>query len=288
MNEKKFAFNSNIKELEVDPRFVEEGVAFAVREKHAAIRVIDLSGNPGQACDLDLSPLSNNNSILSLSIADNFKISKINIDSIYSMGVLEKLSFQDKKIKPNFSRLQNLKILYMKYGGVPSGFSSLKNLKSLLVTSISDRDCDFLSGLAALKDLRLSGGAVQSLSGVEDLSNLCDVKIDHCPKLEDASALGELRGLMTLHIEKCKNLVDFSFLEKNDSIENLFVSDLNSISFISSMKKVRTLRFWNLVDGDLSPALAAKSLQAVDFYPNKKHYSQSKEEINILLSQRKI
>ncbi|WP_445367696.1 hypothetical protein ACH5Y9_22825 [Methylomonas sp. BW4-1] len=283
MNSNKFRFNENTKELEIDPRYINDGAAFAEQNKYTAIRMLELNEKNGGGCDLDLTPLLGNKSICSLSIADNFKVLKANIDAIYTMENLSKLSFQDKKIKPDFSKLSQLKVLYIKYNADLSGFSYLKNLTHLLITSLSVKDCSFLEGLNSLKELRLSGGSVESMSGIEKLTSLVDVKIDHCSKLNDISSLGKLNSLTTLHVEKCKLLNDFSFLSNNKSIENLFVSDLDSISFVASMERIKSLRFWNLKDGDISPVLKTKSLISVDFYPDKKHYSHTKAEIKSLM-----
>ncbi|AIY42715.1 Internalin-like protein [Collimonas arenae] len=281
---KKFNFNEDIQELEVDPRFIEQGLSYAAKKKCTAIRVHELNEQSGGSYDLDLTPLANNKVIQSLSISDNFKISKIQIDEIYTLENLSKLSYQDKKIKIDFSKLPQLEVLYFKYNDVPTGFSSLKNLKHLLITSLSNNDCFLLEGLTSLRELRLSGGTVKTLSGIEMLSKLIDVKIDHCSKLEDISSIGKLKNLENLYIEKCKLLNDFSFLSSNNSIERLFLSDLDSISFIAGMKKLNFLKFWNLKDGDLNPVLKVKSLKMVDFYPDKKHYSHTKSEINNLLN----
>jgi len=287
MHAKKYSFNENTNELDVDPWFIAEGVSFAKQNNYKAIRILAMNDDSiGKPCALDLTPLSGNKFISALTISDSFKVATANVDAIYNMEGLRKLSFRDKKIKLDFSRMTQLETLHMQHNSIPVGFSLLKNVTDLLITSLNNKDCSFLEGLASLKQFRISGGAVETLSGAEALQNLIDVRIDHCAKLKDISALGELKHLAILHVEKCKSLTDYSFLAGNDSIENLFASDLDSISFVANMKRIRLLKFWNVKDGDLTPALKSKSLKKVDFYPEKKHYNHTKAELNALLAQR--
>jgi hypothetical protein len=96
--------------------------------------------------------------------------------------------------------------------------------------------------------------------------------------------LAMLKRLTFLHVEKCANVTDYSFLSGNDSIEELFISDLDSLSFVPNMKRLHKLHFWNLKDGDLSPVLQAKSLKVVWFL-DKRHYSHRRAEIDALWKQ---
>jgi internalin A len=283
MTTKKFEFNEHINALEVDPRFLKDGLLYAEKKKYTAIRIMDLNERNGSSYDLDLAPFAENRSIRSLIISDNFKVAKAYIDAIYAMHGLKELSFRDKKIKPDFSRLSQLEALFMHYNGVPEGFSSLRNLTHLLMVSLGAKDCSMFKDLTALKLLRMSGGSFETLDGLEELEHLAEIRIDHCPQLNDVSAIGKLRSLKILYIEKCKRLSDFSCLSGNNSIEELFVSELDSIAFVSSMKNIKSLRFWSLTDGDINPVFKAKKLGYVYFTPNKKHYTHTAEEVKSLL-----
>jgi internalin A len=282
---KKFRFNENINEFEIDHRCIEEGVKFAEKKNYPAIRIVDLKED-GKARHLDLSPLSGNTFIESLSISDDVKISKVSLEALYSMESLTKLSFQDKKIQPDYSKLSNLQVLYMKFSDLPTGFSCLEKMTDLLITSLNHENCSFFDGLHSLKELRLSGGTIKTLSGIEKAVNLMDVKMDHCSKLHDISSLSALKNLKNVHIEKCKLVTDFSCLTDNTTITHLFASTIDSISFVPTMPQLTSLHFWDLTDGDLNPLLETKLLKEVDFYPNKKHYSYTREEINSLLEKR--
>jgi len=284
MSEAKYHWNENVQALEVDPSFIAEGLAFAESQGHHSIRIYDLNQRGGATVDLDLLPLACNATVRSLSISDSFKPGKLAIDALYDMQGLTMLAFQDKKVRPDLSRLPGLEILYAAYSRGLTGFGELRRLQHLLLTSLSEKDCSILSELVALEELRLSGGKVESLRGIEGLTKLRSVKVDYCSKLSDISAVKSLPRLTSLHVEKCKALQDFSFLAGVDSLERLFVSELDSIAFVPKMKRLGFLKFWDLRDGDVAPALQSKSLKQIDFFPNRRHYSHTKAAANAVLA----
>ncbi|EAT7817951.1 toxin, partial [Salmonella enterica] len=102
----------------------------------------------------------------------------------------------------------------------------------------------------------------------------------YSPNVIDISSINKIKTLSYLHVEKCKKLTEFSFLRDNESICDLFLSDVDSLSFIPEMKSIKNLKFWNLKDGDLSYLLNSSTLKTVDFHPDKKSYSHRKDEIN--------
>lgn len=282
---KKYLFNENINALEIDPDYLSEGLSCAERKKYTAIRIIDLNHRSGGFIDLNLMPLSNSRIIHSLSIADNFKIASAKIDAMYTLENLISLSIGDKKIKPDFSKLHQLKALYIKHDKMLTNLSPLINLEHLLISSVCSNDCSFIKDLKSLKILRLSGGSLKNLTGVEMLSKLVELRIDHCPKLEIISSISQLLNLEILYVEKCKMIHDYSFLSGNSSIKSLFISDLDSISFVGNMKALSFLHFWNLKDGDLNPILKSETLKNVQFYPSKRNYSHTLSEITNQLRQ---
>jgi internalin A len=287
MRTKKFSFNDSIGAVHVDPRFVAEGLAYAERKSCSYLRITasdDVQYWQGKTCNLDLTPLSGNESIRKLSIDDDVNISNANIDALYSLKNLRELWFSNRKINPDFSRLPWLEGLSMDYYGTPIGMSSLKKLRSLYIRSLKTKDCTLLGGLDSLEKLRLDRGSVETLSGTEMLKSLAKVNISYFHKLDDISALAKLKSLTSLHVEKCTGVTDYSFLSGNASMEELFISDLDSLSFVPDMKRLRKLHFWNLKDGDLSPVLQAKSLKVV-WFSDKRYYSHRRAEIDALLKQ---
>lgn len=98
-------------------------------------------------------------------------------------------------------------------------------------------------------------------------------------KIFDISEINELEKLSSLYIEKCKRLLNFDFLKRNNSMEELFISELDSLSFIPTMKKLKTISFWNVKDGNLEPLLNSLTLKNIYFYPNRKYYDYKLQDI---------
>ncbi len=137
--------------------------------------------------------------------------------------------------------------------------------------------------MKSVKKIRLLG-SYTSLDGIEGMRRLESLSLIFSPKVVDALKINELSNLVFLYIEKCKNLSDFSFLNGNDSIEEIFISELDSVSFVPEMNKIKSIKFWNLKDGDLNPILKSKTLKSVYFYPDKRNYNYKLDEITEFLS----
>ena len=208
---------------------------------------------------------------------------KINLEPLYSLKNIKKLSIQYLKGHIDFFKLPTLETLYITKADSEIDRLFIDGLKELLLVSIKNTDCRFISSLPNLKSLRISSARIKSISGVEPLDKLESLKLNYCPDLTDISSINKLKNLSSLHIEKCKNLNNLSSLSNNDSISDLFLSNADSLEFIPTMKHIKLLKFWDLKDGNLNSLLESPSLERVDFYPQKKHYTHKKDEINNLI-----
>lgn len=111
-----------------------------------------------------------------------------------------------------------------------------------------------------------------------ELCRLDSLKTLYCRKLTDIASISELAYLKRLHIEKCAQVTDLSFLQGNQTIRHLFVDKVSNLCFISSMPNLEKISFWNCIDGNLEPLIHTPS--HIYFYPNKKHYSHTLEQVN--------
>ncbi|WP_289663812.1 hypothetical protein [Flavobacterium panacagri] len=274
----KYNYNETIGYLEIDPQFLAEGIQHAEKLGFNAIRIRTLNQNSGQKYDIDFSSFQDRLFLNRLIINDDFKIGKtLSVESLYTLKKLIHLQL-NQPVFIDLSYLNQLESLYIKDDKKVKNLNSLTHLKDLLISSAKEDSCLFLKGLNQLKEFRISGN-IKDLKGAENLSDLESLKITHSSKLIDIKALKTSLKLKKLHIEKCKLLSDFSFLEGNNAIKELFIDDLDSIKFISSMSELEKINFWNCKDGDMTPLLELKSLKQINFYPNKKHYSHTIEEI---------
>ena len=134
------------------------------------------------------------------------------------------------------------------------------------------------SALRNLEVLHIYGSKIQNLDGVEKFS-IRELSLARNNKLDDIHKINEVSSLENLEIECCKKLLDFSFLKDNSYIEDLFIDKLDSIDFVESMPNLKKINFWNCKDGNMTPLLKSQSLEDVNFYPNKRHYTHTLKEI---------
>lgn len=278
---KKFTYNENTGDLEIPLESLSEGLLYAKKKNIHNIKITKAKVNFDD--DSALTSLIGDDNIRSVYIADDVNLKKINLEPLYQLNNLKKLVMQYLKGRINFSKISTLETLYITKADQEMDCLSIDGLEELLLVSIKNIDCKFISSLSKLKTLRISSARVDNLSGIEMLDKLEVIKLTHCPDLTDISSVSELKNLLSLYIEKCKGMDSFEFLNENKTISELFLSTVNSLSFIPTMKRIKYLKFWELKDGDLNYLLKSPSLEKVDFYPQKKHYTHKKEEINNLI-----
>ncbi len=71
------------------------------------------------------------------------------------------------------------------------------------------------------------------------------ISFAHNRKLIDISSINHLDYIGEVSFEKNSKLRDYSVLADNQNIHNLFISDLDDLKFIQSMKSLLSFRFWN-------------------------------------------
>lgn len=276
----KYGYNKEIGFFEIDPTALSVGLSYAEKNEYTALRIRCLNQNDGQRYTLDFSVFADKDFVRKLIIGDCFLIEKIlNIDALYTLHNLEFLSIS-QPIRLDLSQFSNLTTLYITGDNKVKNIEALINLRHLLLSSTSHTDLTHLENLRNLEALRISGGKITSLQGIEAFKNLNSLKLLYCRKLTDVDSISKLAYLKKLHIEKCGQVADLSFLQGNQTIRDLFVEKVSNLDFISSMPNLEKLSFWNCINGDLEPLIHTPS--HIYFYPNKKHYSHTLEQINKL------
>lgn len=274
----KYILNDAINCLDIDIHFFKEGINYAEETCIDSIRIRTLNGNSEQSYPLDFSLLEGKTFIRRLVIRDDFKINKIiSLKSLYTLNNL--LHFECMHaLKIDMSYLPSLSSLYIKDDKKIENIGSITHLRELLITSTKYDNCTHLSTLKELEELRLCG-KIKSLKGIESLSRLHYLKVSYCSDLVDLEALNKLVHLKKVHVERCKKIMDFTFLIDNPYIENLFIDNLDSVGFVEFMPNLKKFNFWNCKDGNMNPLLKSQSLETVNFYPNKRHYTHTLEAI---------
>ena len=211
----------------------------------------------------------------------------LNFDSIYNLKEMRNICFQDKqKFTIDISRFTKLQHLGSDYWKGLVNLDKAYSLTSMVICKYPFSNLSLFSELRNLQILHIYSSQIRSLDGIEKLpiKELC-LAINN--KLEDIHKINEISTLERLDIERCKMLTDFTFLRGNPYIQDLLIDKPDSIDFIMSMPNLKKINFWNCKDGNMNPLLQSQSLEIINFYPNKKHYTHTIEEINKATSTRR-
>jgi hypothetical protein len=190
-----------------------------------------------------------------------------------------------------FTKLRELRI-----GGWSARFRNLdrcNGLGSLYIYSYSPGSSDLseLKPLHGLKALELVKGSVQSLQGVESMSQLERLHLRYLTKLGDLSLLCERQTLEELIVDHCRKAENLAALKCLAGLRVLGYDacrDIESINFLKSFRALRRCTFidTNIVDGNLRPLLEMPKLEYVGFL-KKRHYSHTPEELEAALTTRR-
>lgn len=156
---------------------------------------------------------------------------------------------------------------------------ALEQLKTLELTNYTKDDLSDFSKLSKLKKLELSNPSCKTLNGISNLKKLTSLKIESADGLEsisgiealseklttleissfsitDLSALGKLKKLKTLKLQRLTSIDDLSFISQLKNLKSLRINQLSckSLDFISDLKQLKTLSIspWNVRTEDKS------------------------------------
>lgn len=228
------------------------------------------------------------NQIVFLSITNISVANVVNFESIYSFRKLKTLYCEKVDLHIDFEKfvsLQNIGIFYNKNF---KNLGNLKQLKSAVISKFNEKDMQLFSNWSSIKVLHIYQSQIESLQGLAELRRIDTLCLAHNRKLKDISCINQLDYVADVLFEKNSGLRDYSVLTNNQSIHGLFISELDNLEFVKSMKSLTSFRFWNCKDGNLFPLLENPTLNEVNFTPNKKHYSHTLEEIKRLITSTKI
>lgn len=177
------------------------------------------------------------------------------LDSI-NPNLKELYLHQTKSSKPridSIKRFQNLEFLYLEkqQKGIES-ISQLKNLKKILLRSISTPNLDYLIGLNELWSVDVKLGGIKSFNALETLPKLKYCEIWQVRGLSDLSFLPNLKSLQNLFLqslpqvtklpnldslnelrrvrfESMKGLDNFSFISRTQSVQDFILLDASNV-----------------------------------------------------------
>lgn len=275
----KYFYNNDIEFLEVDPEFVELGLKYARRKAIDSIRIRTLNQNSGHRYKIDFQLIACQDFIHNFILDDDFKIVNLKEGRVLSdMQSLVYLSLEHP-IEIEWGKLINLESLVLYSDKYIRGLSTLKTLRKLLMVAVGQEGFQEITALENLDSLDIGGRRLEHLNGIQSMKSLSSLTIGYASKLYDISPIASLPNLKTLHVERCKNMTDFSPLKGNNVIEKLTLDQVERLDFVPQMQSLYAIKFFNCIDGDLRPLLESRTLKDIFFYPSKKHYTHTLEQL---------
>ena len=182
-------------------------------------------------------------------------------------------------IEIEWGKLVNLESLVLYSDKYIRGLSALKTLRELFIVAVGQEGFQEITALENLDSLEIGRGRLEHLNGIQSMKSLSSLTIWRASKVHDISPIASLPNLKTLDVECCKNMTDFSPLKGNNVIEKLTIDRVDSLDFVPQMQSLYAIKFFNCIDGDLRPLLESRTLKDIFFYPSKKHYTHTLEQL---------
>lgn len=198
-------------------------------------------------------------------------------DFLNSLGRLERLSIgADGKTPIELSWLIGLKDLTLLWRkDCISGLEKCQRLTSLCLVEYKEEDFRSVEKLIGLIHMKVKTGSIQSVKGIESLTNLRTLLLGNCRRLSSLDNLASSTNLRSLRFELCPRLRNYTPLGFLSKLEELEIIDCNRIQTIKFVEKLDALQRLSLLgstvvmDGDLLPAKHVKDM----FYKNRNHYN---------------
>ena len=246
----KYFYNNEIGFLDVDPEFIALGLKYARRKAIDSIRIRTLNQNSGHRYKIDFQLIACQDFIRNFILNDDFKIVNLKEGRVLSdMQSLVYLSLEHP-IEIEWGKLVNLESLVLDSDKYIRGLSALKTLRKLLMISMGQEGFQEITALENLDNLDIGGRRLEHLNGIQSMKSLSSLTIGYASKLYDISPIASLPNLKTLHVERCKNMTDFSSLKGNNVIEKLTLDQVDSLDFVPQMQSLYAIKFFNCIDGD--------------------------------------
>ena len=177
--------------------------------------------------------------------------SQENLDFLWNINpFLEKLSITtyDKKklnldLRP-ISNFKKLKHLYLKeYNkNIEKAVSGLTEIEELALRSISKpKNLDFISHLTNLKDLIIQSCSFEDINAISQLPNIRYLQLWRLAKLNDLNVVSLLNNLQYLFIETLNGLEKFPEISNLLKLKRIKITSCKNIRDFSSIEKTKVL-----------------------------------------------
>lgn len=280
---KKFGYNADTGDFEIDPAHLAAGLAAARARKRSALRIRALDYR-ADGLGFDAGELAAQAWIRSLSL--HHDLQPKNIEALAALSGLRKLVLREWR-RLDFSAFTKLEELTLERGTALDGVDKLEALELLFLNDWRAGELPpATADIAASKVIIGASSKLLDIGPVLKIRRLAQLDLTKLTKLEVAGPVS-LDALVFLHVEDVPGWTDFGNLASDSLLELELFTKAKSLKFLSRLPALRKLVFWNIEDGDLAPVLDHPSLREVYFAPHKRHYSHKEAELNALLKERR-
>ena len=186
---------------------------------------------------------------------------------------------------PDFTDFQFLTHCFFRWRPKAKTLLAVPSLQHLNITGYPYRDLKPLAALSKLNDLKLASRKLETLYGIEQLSNLTLIDLFQCTALNSIAHLsGANRNLHSIIFDTCKKIDDIEVIETRADLVYLALNNcgpiqsLSPIRYCTQLEEIYFSDSTNILDGDLGVLLKIATLRSTSF-ANRRHYSHSREQI---------
>ncbi|WET67081.1 hypothetical protein [Sphingobacterium sp.] len=195
----------------------------------------------------------------------NLETLAVGILNLDNFNFLEKINphlkelflYQTRSKKPQIDyieRFKNLEYLYIE--GHQKGInviSKLKDLKKIVLRSISTPNIDYLKGLKHLWSVDIKLGGIKSFEALKTLPSIKYLELWQVRGLSDLSFISALPTLQNLFIQSLKQVTIFPDLSNNKLLRRISLEDMKGLSDMSSLKNAPNLQEFIIWNGNQDP-----------------------------------
>lgn len=198
-----------------------------------------------------------------------------NVNGLRKLKNLKNLIIQDIDCDIDLSLLPSIEDISFTWGKNQTNLSSLKNLRRMRIWNYNpkSKDLEEIQFAKKLEELEIIRTTINTLKMIEEFKELKSFGILYAPKLISIEPLISSKSITSISFESCKKVTNFEKLSSMKQLENikiLNIGNLESISFINDLPKLKSFVCLktNILDCNLTPS---KRLEYSAF-DNKKEY----------------
>lgn len=217
---------------------------------------------------------------------------KANFSPLMAQIQLKYLAIGCPDLAIDLAAFPDLEFFDFRFSEAVTGYDKASpSLRNVRVSHLSS-ELGFLGAVGNLAKLSVLRSDIKTLAGIEKLTEIEELELVLCRKLESVSHAKSLNKLCVLHLDGCSRMSNLSDLKEFHSLKTFWLKAgaIESCQFISSMRSIQFASInAAILDNSLAPLLESKTLREVHFSPMKRTYSPklSPDDLNRILAARR-